>query len=745
MRTRVATAVGLVVIAGISIVRTARPPRPVPATAPDTVFSAERAMRHVEAIALEPHAMGMPAHDRVRDYIVGQLTAYGLHPQIQQTTGIGTRYRVAGRVQNILTWVPGRDAKGKAVLLVAHYDGVEAGPAAADDGAGSAALLETIRALRARKAPLAHDIIALFTDGEEAGLLGAAAFVREHPWAKDVAIVLNFEARGTTGRSFMFETGPGNFDAVSALRRAGNATAGSVFTTVYRALPNDTDLSELSVLGLPALNFAFVDGVERYHTSHDDVAHLNPGSVQHHGSQMLALAAVLASDTLPRPLTTDGIFFDLPVVGLVLYPIFWAVPIAVIAAILVVAVIVRVRRGIVVGFIASLATIALSGLAASVLASGLGWIQARLPWGGNAQWSGWHALALSTFVLAISIACHTLARRWSSDDGLHAGSLVVWLLIAAVLSVKAPGASYLFVWPLLLAAAAAVVPPEKRRVREVALWTVAGATLLLLAGLVYGVSVITLGVRGSGAVVLGLLVSLIEWLLAPLMGRALGDEPLRGAGGLASLGVALSIVAFGVTGRSAEHPIPSALAYVQGVAPDAWLGTSPQFNDAWTNSAVGPRASTVDGWTGNAIGHAFAGRKVPLVRLGAPTATLLRDTVFGNARRVVLRVTAPPGTIEVLMMANGPKVLTSSIDGRGIDTTRYRGRRRNWAMTYAALPDSGVIVALSVAVGAKIDFQVTSRRQGIPPIPGVSIPPRPAFVVPIQTGDASYVYRQWYF
>ena len=94
-------------------------------------------------------------------------------------------------------------------------------------------------------------VIALITDGEEAGLLGAAAFVREHPLAKDVAFVLNFEARGTSGRSFMFETGPGNLDAARALRKAGNATAGSVYATIYRTLPNDTDLSEIAVLDLP--------------------------------------------------------------------------------------------------------------------------------------------------------------------------------------------------------------------------------------------------------------------------------------------------------------------------------------------------------------------------------------------------------------------------------------------------------------------------------------------------------------
>src|SRR5207253_6859911 len=107
-------------------------------------------------------------------------------------------------------------------------------------------------------------------------------------------------------RSSMFQTGPGNLDAARALRSAGTATAGSVFATIYRALPNDTDLSELAVLKLPALNFAFADGVERYHTSRDDIAHLNPGSLQHHGSQMLAMARTFGTEALPRARTGDG-------------------------------------------------------------------------------------------------------------------------------------------------------------------------------------------------------------------------------------------------------------------------------------------------------------------------------------------------------------------------------------------------------------------------------------------------------
>ena len=220
--------------AGICVVfteRVSRPPIAVPASAPQTVFSAERAMKHVLAIAQRRRPVGSTEHDRVRDYLLAQLRILGLEPQVQETTGVSTRSADAGRVQNILARMPGRQGGGPAVFLVAHYDSVEAGPGAGDDGAGIAAILETIRALRAG-APLVHDIIVLFTDGEEPGLLGTAAFVREHPWARDMAMAVNFEARGTSGRSLMFETGPGNLDAVRVLRTVANVTAGSVFTTI---------------------------------------------------------------------------------------------------------------------------------------------------------------------------------------------------------------------------------------------------------------------------------------------------------------------------------------------------------------------------------------------------------------------------------------------------------------------------------------------------------------------------------
>ena len=731
MLKRIGLAIGLLVLCAISILRVARPPRAIPATAPDTVFSAGRAMRHVDQIAQRPHPMGAPDHDRVRDYVIGQISAMGLRAEVQEATAIGTRYQQAGRVQNILARLPGSETNGKAVLIMVHYDGVEAGPAAADDGAGVAALLETLRALRARKEPLVHDVIALFTDGEESGLLGAAAFVREHPWAKDVAVVLNFEARGTSGRSFMFETGPGNLDAARALRSAGNPTAGSVFATIYRTLPNDTDLSELAALGLPALNFAFADGVERYHTSRDDIAHLNPGSLQHHGSQMLAMARTLGTEPLPRAHTGDGVFFDLPIFGLIVYPQGLELPLAILALVLVVTLVVRDRRGVGSGVLAVIIAVMLSG--------GVGWLVGSML-RGPAIWSGLYATAIVLLALSVTAICYTVARRWSTLRGVHVGALIVWLALALVVSIRVPGVSYLFTWPLLFAAGAAFL----MRGREVGDWVAAVVTLIILAGFIYGVSVVMLGVTGVGVIVLCVFTSLIALLLAPQLVLTAGDARWSAAPWLGAAGVVCLVIAALTVHPSADHPLRSALVYAENAdSSDAWLGTLGSATNSWTRDAIGQNApGPIPAWTAHlSDAGRFTGRKVQRISLDVPDAALVGDTLIDGTRWVVMRVTAPTGTTGLVMHASGAKVFTASIDGRVVDTTRYRRRTRDWVMQYWAVPDSGAIVALSIPAGGHLDIDLAARRPGIPIVPGVTIPPRPPYVVPSQTGDVSIVYR----
>src|SRR6185503_12918854 len=225
----------------------------------------------------------------------------------------------------------------------------------------------------------------------------AAAFVRDNPLAHRVAMILNFEARGTSGRSYMFETGPGNMDAVRVLATVPDVSAASTFTAVYKALPNDTDLSELAALGKPALNFAFADRVRNYHSPNDDVAHLDPRSLQHQGDMALALARRFAAGPLPRPVTGDAVFFDFPGLGLVVYPESWALPLAIVALLLVVCMGVfgpgeprEKLRGIGIALVATLVGAVLAAIIALLAARVSLAIHAALPHSVSPRWSGIH-------------------------------------------------------------------------------------------------------------------------------------------------------------------------------------------------------------------------------------------------------------------------------------------------------------------------------------------------------------------
>ena len=221
-------------------------PQPADSNAPLDSFSSQRAMEKLKIIAKEPHPINTLAHDLVRDYLFSELKGLGLNPEIQKpyiTSDLNSGR--SGTIENIITRIPGTD-NSKAIMIAAHYDSVPGGPGAADDGAGIAAILESVRAIQV-SGQLKNDLIVLMTDGEEMGLLGAKAFMDEHPWAKDVGLVLNFESRGNKGPSFMFETSDQNGWMINEFMKAApHPVAYSLIYNVYKLMPNDTDLTYVS-------------------------------------------------------------------------------------------------------------------------------------------------------------------------------------------------------------------------------------------------------------------------------------------------------------------------------------------------------------------------------------------------------------------------------------------------------------------------------------------------------------------
>jgi hypothetical protein len=305
------------------------PPKALPASVPTTEFSAERAVEHIKVIAQEPRLIGSPGFDNARDYVMGELTALGLTPEIQNTTVTVPTELLAQLgappslppedVENVIARIEGTETKD-AILLVAHLDSRN-GPGASDDGSGVAVLLETSRALHAGP-PLRHSVILLFTGPEETGLHGAVAFITEHPWIEDVKLVINFDAGGLTGPAELTSTSP---DKGWLIREAAKADLALYGTSASGEGTSDFNAFKFSGFSGYAFDYSWD---RRIHSPLDTVENLNPASIQHQGYHALSLARHFGNlDSLEDLKDPNPIYFNVLRLGFVHYPATWVIPI----------------------------------------------------------------------------------------------------------------------------------------------------------------------------------------------------------------------------------------------------------------------------------------------------------------------------------------------------------------------------------------------------------------------------------
>ena len=173
------------------------PPPPKPYDSDVDGFYAGRAHERLKRI-IHPgvsHAVGTADHARVRDAVVAEFRALGLQPEIHQKFASNRHdedaaVRNFAEVRNIVVRLKGTEGKN-AILLVAHYDSVPAGPGVSDDGSGVCAILEIARILESGPAPR-NDVVFLISDAEELGMIGATADGMEPDASIDAASRLRF-------------------------------------------------------------------------------------------------------------------------------------------------------------------------------------------------------------------------------------------------------------------------------------------------------------------------------------------------------------------------------------------------------------------------------------------------------------------------------------------------------------------------------------------------------------------------
>lgn len=690
-------------------------PDVVPATAPDTVFSSGRAMAHVHRIAAEAHPPGSAAHAGVRDYLVEELRRLGHEPSIQTTTSVtgGGPVLTAATVRNVMARIPGSEPGGPAVLITAHYDSRGISRGAADDGAGVAAILESLRALSAGPG-LRNDLIVLITDAEEIGLLGARAFVDEHPWMQDVAVVLAFEMRGGGGASMMFETGAANGWVIEALRQAAPyPSANSVAYEIYQRMPNDTDFTPFKEAGRQGLNFAGVGRPHVYHQAYDSPENLSERTLQHHGSHALAMLRHFGGTELSAVNAPDVSHISIKYVGLVTYGRLWIWVLGVaVVALWILAFFVGKRGGsrpgrVVLGGVASLVYLGAAAVAAHYLYA---WRLGAHPevgalHAGSFHSEGWYVLAIVAFAFALLAAVLPLLRKWCSPMELTVGALLVPTLLAAVATVMFPMAAVNLQWPVLAASigafALAGLPVEGRP--GVLRWVVALLAVLpvvaVLAPLTENVW-LAMGLELAPAV--ALLAGLGFIFILPAL--EVVREPNGWWAPLAGFALAGVFLAVGMSTAtpSATRPAPSTLVYAMDrETGSAYWGTDPTRDAsdpgvAWAVAAAGPFESVSSGESADALGSLQADLTPRGTRYAFATAdpvdspplavALVNDTTVADG---VVRVSvASQIGAEMLLLhlpADGPRLV--AVNGKAL-----RDGERPRQVTHWGTPEGAVLL-----------------------------------------------------
>jgi hypothetical protein len=754
----------------------ARPDVAAASTAADR-FSAERAMTAVHAIADAPHPIASPAHAAVVDYLVDELDDLGLSPQVQDDTSVlydtdlDPSQVSAAHLQNVIARLPGTASTG-TVMLYGHYGSVPTSNNAADGAAGVAAVLETVRAIRAG-GPLRNDLLIVFADGDETPALGPHLF-RHHPEAKDVTVGIALESLSNRGAVALAYAGQGTPNAPASYTSAANGSwlrsALSVMPHRFTALAlNDMQIAspELSIAtkdaGAGGIGSLLLGGGDAYHTLRDNPANLDVASLQAYGDNALALARYFGSSTLdPKPTAPELVAFTVAPNTVISYSreLALALPL-VLAGVFIALIVVGLRRHLLTGWGLVLGLgVALVSLPVALAVDVFAWLAVvvinpayRAPMGRGYYGAPWTLLFLTFLTLAVTAALYVLTRRIfrpaRSDASVAAGALVVPLLFAIFTALALPAFSYVFAWPTLagigllgwtlLAPSTAARPwPWLVGLSVAALVVVTVAVVPTY--MIYSAFAAPQSARQSPIFpVLAMLI--IAVLSAALVPQLHFLAPRRRWTIPAAL-IALAAVCLGgqliATRFDADTPRPDHIQYSldadsgeatwlsAGSRPDDWTR---QF---FTNGYATERAIFSPGYYFDQQ-HDVMTAAAPQVELPSPTLTVLESRPQGEDQQTVrLKLASPRSAPYAHLDLTLPGELTAAtVNGKPVNVADIPiNRRQRFTLLYFGLPRGGVDVDLTLRGSGAMTGTLTDYSNGLPSLPGMAVTPRPAGFIP---------------
>ncbi len=620
--------------------------------APLSVFSTKRALATVKEISKKPHFVGSKNHEVIANYLQKELQDLGLEISIQEGF-IMTEKGTLVKAKNIVARIKG-SKNSKALLLLSHYDSAphSSSKGASDDASGVAAILESVRAFLHNKTSHKNDIVILFTDAEELGLNGAALFVTQHQLAKEVGLVLNFEARGSSGPSYMLmETNDGNAKMVDTFK-AGNVNypvSNSLMYSIYKMLPNDTDLTVFREQGkIQGFNFAFIDSHFNYHTAQDKYENLDPKTLAHQGTYLFPLLNYFSNADLTDLNSTDNkIYFNVPF-SFVSYPFGWIFPMLIVAfgLFFLLAFVGLGKRAlrldeIIKGFVPLFGSLATASLVTYV-----GWklllnfypqyndILHGFTYNGHD-----YIYAFTSLTLAICFLFYQNNGKRNPEMSQLIAPLFVWLLINLGIALKLQGAGFLII-PVI----ASTLMMSFYVLTQKSSWIL--NCLLAIPTLIILVPFIQMFPIGLGLKILfgsSILTVLSFTLLLPIFGSFTKKGIWATFFFLISIG--FLVKAHQASGYTNEKAKPNSLVYILNSDTNKANWATYDTNlDEWTKTYLGENPKNGAALNSNKLYSKYGSQytfmaDAPLKSIAKPTIEFLRDTIKGNQHLYRIKIT----------------------------------------------------------------------------------------------------------
>jgi len=717
-----------------------------------TEFSTDKALLQLKEITKKPHFTGSPEHNVVRNYLIYELEKLGLQVEIQEQMAVNKKWRAATNTKNILARIKGSE-NGKALLLLSHYDSnPHSSLGASDAGSGVVVILEGIRAFLAKKEIPKNDIIICISDAEELGLLGAHAFVNHHPWAKEVGLVLNFEARGSGGPSYMLlETNGGNKKLIEAFQQA-NAdfpVATSLMYSIYKMLPNDTDLTVFREgANIDGYNFAFIDDHFDYHTIQDSYERMDMNSLNHQASYLMTTLNYFADADLENLKSeTDYVYFNFPYFGLVFYPFSWVIPMFIVCVILFFLMLhfgvlkkKLSKKGIIKGFYPFIASLLTSGAVAF-----LGWkllLKIHPQYNDNLQgftYNGYYYIA--AFVALTLAICFWFYKGYfikRTKQDLLVAPLFFWLLINGFVAFYLPGAAFFILPVIILLGTLFMAKFSTSKIDTLLLFTLFSIPVLIIFAPL--VKMLPVGLGLKMLVVSAIFTVFLFGFLVPVFQQYKSHRKLSLV--FLFIGFMALISASVFSSYSVDRKKPNSVLYVfDSNKNEAYWASYNAETDDFTKQFLGenPAKGSYDSTTtaSKYKTNIKLYTKTEIINLAKPLISKVEDTIIGTDRKLVLRIESPRNANKIELLTKTPIQFKSFIvnhepvknDTNG--TFLFSVEKGTIMSFYRTSKDEIIEIAFVVDKNQVMDIDVLESKYDLFTNPQFKITPRSDLMMPM--------------